>query len=160
MKTIARMFVLVSSFLVLQTSANSQEWVRACSQGEMCTIDGVRVIRYGANRFSYGVATNRVICSNDTFQDPEPGVRKACWYQETASERRYAALIQERDRQIDQLRARSQRLQSEIGTLRSELTALRTEVDDAYAELETLYERLGPGQRKRLRREERRERNR
>src|SRR5688500_17854468 len=80
----------VGLFLMAMTApAGAQEWKPACSEGEVCSIDGVRLIRYGAGEtFAYGVATNQLICSNETFGDPAVGVGKACWYQETEMEAR------------------------------------------------------------------------
>jgi hypothetical protein len=137
------------------TAAGAQEWKRACSEGETCTIDGVRLIRYGAEGFfSYGVATNQVICSDESFGDPAPRARrKACWFQETATETRLAALLSERE-------AEMQRVQQELEVEENESAALRAELDNAYNELDIIYRRLGPGQARKLERAIRRYRER
>jgi hypothetical protein len=149
---------LSGSMLILLTSvtsAGAQEWKRACSERETCTIDGTRMIRYGAEgSFSYGVATNQVICSDETFGDPAPRVRrKACWYQETETETRLSALLSERE-------AEMQTVQRELERVTSENNALRAELNTAYNELDVIYRRLAPGQVRKLERAIRRYRER
>jgi hypothetical protein len=141
--------------LLASTSVDAQEWKRACSEGETCAIDGVRLVRYGADgSFSYGVATNQLICSQGSFGDPGPRTgKKACWYQETETELGLSSSLAEREQELGRLREDVERLESESA-------ALRAELNDAYAELDTIYRRLGPGQVRRLERAIRRNRDR
>jgi hypothetical protein len=155
MKTSSAFLASFGLVIFASTAAGAQEWTRACFEGETCAIDGVRLIRYGADgSFSYGVATNQLICSDESFGDPGPRAgRKACWYQQTETEVRLSSSLAEREQELGGLRQDVERLEGES-------TALRAELNDAYAELDTIYRRLGPGQVRRLERAIRRNRDR
>lgn len=109
--------------VVIAASAVAQEWVMACAEGSRpCVIDGTRLVQFGANgAFYFGVATNRVVCSVDTFGDPAPGVRKACWYKQSAREQSLSALVTERDAQVQDLQAQADSLEREVRDLEADL---------------------------------------
>jgi hypothetical protein len=132
-----------AALVSVATPVLAQEWIMACPEGtSRCTIDGTRLIRYGANgAFTYAVATNIFICSSETFGEPGPRGRKACWYRETGREQSLAAAVEERDRQVRQLRSRTASLEGELTGLRAESAELRAELDDVYAELDRIYSR-------------------
>lgn len=117
--------------------AIADEWVMACAEGSPpCAIDGTRMVQYGANgRFAYGVATNRVVCANETFGDPIPGVAKACWYKKTASEQSLAAALASRDNQLAQLTAQVGQLTARVTQLTGTVDALQRENRDLKSDL-------------------------
>jgi probable HAF family extracellular repeat protein len=54
-------------------------WSPCAAEEATCTVTGTRLVRYGADgRFVYRNATGAVRCSNAVFDDPLPGVDKAC----------------------------------------------------------------------------------
>jgi hypothetical protein len=60
-------------------------WRACANEGERCAFAGARRVRYGTE------ATNTVMtftdgtqCTNGVFGDPIVGVRKSCWFEETA----------------------------------------------------------------------------
>ena len=112
------------------TPALAQEWVMACAEGSPpCPVDGTRMIQYGANgAFNFAVATNLVVCSNETFGDPAPGVGKACWYKATARELSLGALVAERDQQILQLREHAASLERNNIDLRADLANINAQL--------------------------------
>lgn len=117
--------------------AIADEWVMACAEGSQpCAIDGTRIVQYGAQgKFNYGVATNRLLCSNETFGDPLPGVAKACWYKKTASEQSLEALVASRDSQVAQLTSQVAQLTRRVTQLTANIDALQRENRDLKAEL-------------------------
>lgn len=124
--------------------AMADEWVMACAEGSQpCAIDGTRMVQYGANgRFNYGVATNRLLCSNETFGDPLPGVAKACWYRKTASEQSLEALVAARDSQVAQLTSQVAQLTRRVTQLTATVDALQRENRDLKAELRKAYAKI------------------
>ncbi|MFC4699996.1 di-heme oxidoredictase family protein [Glaciecola siphonariae] len=52
------------------------------SENGICNFNGDAEVAYGANgRFNYLTATNSIICSSSTFDDPIVGTAKNCYYQ-------------------------------------------------------------------------------
>jgi hypothetical protein len=109
--------------VVIAAPAFAQEWVMACTEGSRpCAIDGTRLVQFGANgAFYFGVATNRVVCSVETFGDPAPGIPKACWYKQSAREQSLSALVAERDAQVQDLTAQADSLEREVRDLEADL---------------------------------------
>ena len=120
----------VAAFVSGVMPALAQEWVMVCAEGSRpCPVDGTRMIQYGANgAFNFAVATNLVVCSNETFGDPAPGVGKACWYRATAREQSLGALVSERDKQILQLREHVASLERDNIDLRADLANVNAEL--------------------------------
>lgn len=64
--------------LALETPLPSA-WTPCASEDATCTVTGTRLVRYGADgNFVYRSVTGSVRCSNAVFDDPHPGVDKAC----------------------------------------------------------------------------------
>lgn len=58
-------------------------WVQCAQEGGFCRVPYPTVVRYGARGgFAELEADRGIPCRNDTFGDPAPGVRKACFYRE------------------------------------------------------------------------------
>ena len=54
-------------------------WTNCAAEGQTCTFDGTKNVRYGANgEWSQQEHTNSVGCTNGIFGDPIPGVAKTC----------------------------------------------------------------------------------
>ena len=50
------------------------------TEGVACSFPGTQLITFGAGTlYNQRAATNGILCSNQTFNDPNPGVRKACY---------------------------------------------------------------------------------
>ena len=110
--------------------ALADEWVMACAEGTRpCVIDGTRMVQFGANGvFFSGVATNRLLCSTETFGDPAPGIPKSCWDKQSAREQSLTALAAEQDAEIDQLTAHADSLEREIRDLQADLKSVTAEL--------------------------------
>lgn len=124
-------FLLLSALTIAIPAATpvpalAQEWVMACAEGTRpCTIDGTRIVQFGANgAFYFGVATNRLLCSIETFGDPAPGIPKACWYKQSAFEQSLGALVAEKDEQVRQLTGHADALEREIRDLQADLNSV------------------------------------
>ena len=62
-------------------TADASGWTTCASEKRSCPFTGSKSVRYGANsKYFYKTIENGVICSNDTFGDPIPGVVKTCSY--------------------------------------------------------------------------------
>ncbi len=75
---------------VLATGTTGQvcasEWIACAGENQYCEVPGTQMVRYGAgDRWSMKKVTRGIMCSNDVFGDPAPGVSKACYYQKTGS---------------------------------------------------------------------------
>jgi uncharacterized protein (DUF1800 family) len=56
-------------------------WVPCGAEGDICTVPGTRVVRYGANgTFIYKTVTGAIGCGNGNWDDPLFGVAKTCAY--------------------------------------------------------------------------------
>lgn len=125
------------SVLAFSPALADDGWVMACAEGPRpCSIDGTRLVQYGANgKFQFGVATNRLLCSNETFGDPIPGVAKACWYKKSALEKSLGVLVADRDNEVRELTADVDALQREIRDLEADLRKSAAQVEKLQAEL-------------------------
>jgi len=139
-----RLYRFLSALAVAVPAASAapafaQEWVMACAEGPRpCAIDGTRIVQFGANgAFYFGVATNRLLCTTDTFGDPAPGVPKACWYKQSAREQSLGALVAERDDQVRQLTEHADALEREIRDLQADL-------NNVTAQLAQLQQQMRP----------------
>ena len=66
---------------------DSADWSFCSNEGQTCTFNGTRLVRYGANgNYLYKSATNSIACNDSTFGgDPAPGVAKMCSISSTPS---------------------------------------------------------------------------
>jgi len=54
-------------------------WTQCAWEGETCKVSGTQQVRYGANgAYVYKTVTGSISCTNTTWGDPAPGVRKSC----------------------------------------------------------------------------------
>lgn len=54
-------------------------WTQCAQENGVCSVSGVRTVRYGANgKYVYRPVTGQVSCNNATFGDPIYGVAKTC----------------------------------------------------------------------------------
>lgn len=80
--------ILASALVLAAVSSASDalaqgrgEWTSCAQEGGFCRVPYPTVVRYGARGAYFEVETGRgVRCSNDSFGDPAPGVRKGCWF--------------------------------------------------------------------------------
>jgi len=142
--------------LLAAPPARAQAWIDICAEGQICNIDGTRLIRFGVNgAYVYGAATGRLFCSVEAYGDPAPGAPKACAYQMTRTEQDLNGAIAQRDQQIQALNAaiapRDQQIQAlsaavgqrdqQIQALQAQAADLQAQLDEANAELDR-YERI------------------
>lgn len=61
-------------------------WTVCASEGSVCSFNGVKEVRYGANgKYVTKQAKNSIACNNATFGDPIVGVAKSCSYSNVLS---------------------------------------------------------------------------
>ncbi len=59
----------------------AETWVACGAEGDICSVPGTRVVRYGANgTFIYKTITGAIGCGNGNWDDPLFGVSKTCAY--------------------------------------------------------------------------------
>jgi hypothetical protein len=57
------------------------KWIPCGPEGSTCELPGRVIVRYGADgKYFTKVAEGSIVCSNDVFGDPAPGVVKSCSY--------------------------------------------------------------------------------
>jgi hypothetical protein len=67
------------------TTSPTTTWTRCATEGAYCVFPGTKKVRYGANGTFVTKITGSIECSNRTFGDPIPGVRKACDYTDSTT---------------------------------------------------------------------------
>jgi hypothetical protein len=72
----------VSSNIAADNAAVNSSWTRCAGEGQACRFSGNRRVAFGAQgKYRYRQAAESVMCTNQTFGDPIPGVVKACFVQ-------------------------------------------------------------------------------
>ena len=67
---------------------DAQPWTRCAREGAVCRFEGMRLVRYGKDSaWSYAVVKESIVCSNQNFSDPSPGVIKTCEYGKSTNRR-------------------------------------------------------------------------
>jgi probable HAF family extracellular repeat protein len=62
-------------------------WTACALEDGTCTVPDTRLVRYGIDgSFAYRTATGAIPCTNAVFDDPLPGVDKACSYAATVTQ--------------------------------------------------------------------------
>ncbi len=79
--------ILASALVLAAASAGDAlaqgrgDWTSCAPEGGVCRVPYPTIVRYGARGAYFEIETGRnVRCSNDSFGDPAPGVRKGCWF--------------------------------------------------------------------------------
>lgn len=63
------------------TYAQSDPWVDCANEGEVCSFEGTKTVRYGnGSVWVEGSYSNSVVCTNAVFGDPLKGTPKQCQY--------------------------------------------------------------------------------
>ncbi len=71
-------------------------WYFCANEWATCTLNGTRLIRYGAEgRYAYRSATSSIACDNSVFGDPAPGLAKTCSISSTPSPYKQDAMLYE-----------------------------------------------------------------
>jgi hypothetical protein len=88
MKRLILVAIIAVMTMVSSNQVFADEWEPCAREHQDCMVPGTKVVRYGAgNRWTQIIATNRIHCGNNVFGDPAPGVKKACYYQDTEGPR-------------------------------------------------------------------------
>lgn len=62
----------------------ASSWIPCADDGEACTFTGTQPVRYGSDRFLYGIHTAGALCSQSLHGDPDTPSNDACWTVGTA----------------------------------------------------------------------------
>lgn len=128
--------VVIALASVVPAESQAQQWVECASQGQVCKLDGVGILRYGVNnRWYYAVATGSYRCDEKVLGDPAVGVQKTCqrWEapEETARAQELAstrAQLEKAQEAISETEAQGRyiaQLEREIAETREEMRELR-----------------------------------
>jgi|GEM_PF-266248 len=75
--------ICCAALLMGVVSPASALWVNCAMENDVCTLDGSKLVRYGAgDSWNEGTFTDSVACNNSVFGDPKVNHRKKCQYSE------------------------------------------------------------------------------
>jgi len=71
--------VIPDDATIIAAPATSPNWIFCAGEKQQCNFNGSQPVRYGSNgKYYYGTFTDRVLCANSVFGDPNYGVVKDC----------------------------------------------------------------------------------